>query len=71
MALTLRVGRVNAQFSLNGVPFNPPAVPVLLQILSGARNANELLPTGGVLSLPANKTIEVSIPGGGNVSRRV
>ncbi|KAG6826651.1 hypothetical protein H0H92_014978 [Tricholoma furcatifolium] len=53
-----------AQFTINGAPFIPPTVPVLLQILSGASTAQELLPPGSVYTLPRNKVIEVSIPGG-------
>jgi iron transport multicopper oxidase len=44
--------------------FVPPSAPVLLQILSGAQAAQNLLPAGSVYSLPPNKVIEVSIPGG-------
>ena len=51
-------------FTINGVNgFLPPPVPVLLQILSGARTAQELL-GGSVFTLPPNSVIEVSIPGG-------
>jgi iron transport multicopper oxidase len=62
------------EFKINGAAFIPPTVPVLLQILSGARTAQQLLPNGGVYSLPPNKVIEVSLPGtgltqGGPVSR--
>ncbi|KAL0575051.1 hypothetical protein V5O48_006924 [Marasmius crinis-equi] len=53
------------QFSINNESFVPPTVPVLLQILSGARTAQELLPIGSVYSLPLNKTIQISMPGGG------
>jgi iron transport multicopper oxidase len=52
------------KFKINGAPFIPPTVPVLLQILSGARTAQELLPPGSVYVLPPNKVIEVTIPGG-------
>ncbi|KAJ7660594.1 laccase [Mycena rosella] len=48
----------------NQVTFHPPPVPVLLQILSGAQSAQDLLPEGQVYALPANKVIEVVIPGG-------
>ncbi|KAJ7459572.1 laccase [Mycena galericulata] len=51
-------------FDVNGFEFIPPTVPVLLQILSGAQSATDLLPLGSVYTLPANKVIEVSIPGG-------
>jgi hypothetical protein len=43
--------------------FIPPNMPVLLQILSGVP-AQDLLPSGSVYTLPPNKVIEVSIPGG-------
>ncbi|KAJ7909597.1 laccase 1 [Mycena leptocephala] len=52
------------KFSINGVEFVPPTAPVLLQILSGAQTATDLLPGGSVYVLPANKVIELSIPGG-------
>ncbi|KAG6810814.1 Acyl-coenzyme A oxidase 2 [Tricholoma furcatifolium] len=52
------------QFNVNGATFIPPTVPVLLQILSGASTAQELLPPGSVYVLPKNSVIEVSIPGG-------
>ena len=53
-----------SEFTVNGSPFNPPAVPVLLQIISGASTAQELLPSGDVYVLPPNKVIEISMPGG-------
>lgn len=52
-------------YRMNGYPWIPPKVPVLLQILSGARTAQELLPKGSVYSLPRNKVIELSLPGTG------
>ncbi|KAG6844817.1 Acyl-coenzyme A oxidase 2 [Tephrocybe sp. NHM501043] len=52
-------------YEINGVPFIPPTVPVLLQILSGAQAAQDLLPQGAVYSLPPNKVIEISMPGTG------
>lgn len=52
------------QFTMNGAAFTPPTVPVLLQILSGAKTAQQLLPPGSVYVLPPNKVIEISIPGG-------
>ena len=68
VALQLRISRVNGEFAMNGAPFNPPTVPVLLQILSSAQTPQALLPPGSVFELPANKVIEINIPGGGNVS---
>jgi iron transport multicopper oxidase len=52
------------KFAINGATFSPPTAPVLLQILSGAHTAQDLLPAGSVYILPPNKVIEVSIPGG-------
>ncbi len=49
-------------FTVNGTTFEAPSVPVLLQILSGAQNAQDLLPSGSVYSLPSNATVELSIP---------
>jgi iron transport multicopper oxidase len=50
-------------YVVNGAQFVPPTAPVLLQILSGAHTAQDLLPAGSVYTLPPNKVIEVSIPG--------
>ncbi|KAJ3555953.1 hypothetical protein NM688_g2291 [Phlebia brevispora] len=52
------------KFMINGVTFVPPTVPVLLQILSGAQTAQDLLPAGSVYPLPSNAVIELSLPAG-------
>jgi len=62
--LNLSVNLTSTRFFVNGVSFVPPTVPVLLQVLSGAKTAQELLPPGSVYVLPRNKVVEVSIPGG-------
>ncbi|KAJ7454639.1 laccase [Mycena galericulata] len=51
-------------FTVNGNVYTPPPIPVLLQILSGAVNAHDIMPNGSVFSLPRNKLVEVTIPGG-------
>ena len=51
-------------FTLGNASYESPTVPVLLQILSGARQASELLPNGSVYTLPPNKVIEISFPNG-------
>jgi len=51
-------------FDINGTPFQSPDVPVLLQILSGAKKASDLLPKGSVYGLDPNKSVELTIPGG-------
>ena len=35
---------------------------MLLQILSGAQNASDLLPSGSIYGLDANKSVELTIP---------
>ena len=64
--LNLELGfhKANSSYTINGASFVPPSMPVLLQILSGARHPNEMLPPGSVYVLPRNKTIEITIPGG-------
>uniref|UniRef100_A0A8H7XPB5 laccase n=1 Tax=Psilocybe cubensis TaxID=181762 RepID=A0A8H7XPB5_PSICU len=52
------------KFTVNGATFIPPTVPVLLQILSGAQTAQDLMPAGSIYGLPPNKVIEISMPGG-------
>ncbi|KAF8999336.1 yellow laccase [Cyathus striatus] len=66
VALNLNVAFsfTDLKFTVNGATFNPPSVPVLLQILSGAQTAQDLLPPGSVYVLPPNKVIELSFPGG-------
>ncbi|TEB23093.1 laccase 2 precursor [Coprinellus micaceus] len=52
------------KFKVNSALFEEPSVPVLLQILSGATSPAALLPAGSIYSLPKNKVVEISIPGG-------
>ncbi|EIN14729.1 laccase [Punctularia strigosozonata HHB-11173 SS5] len=52
------------KFDINNVTFVPPTVPVLLQILSGAQTASQLLPTGSIYPLPKNSSIQLSLPAG-------
>nr|AYR00602.1 laccase B [Lenzites betulinus] len=49
-------------FFINNATFTPPTVPVLLQILSGAHTAQELLPPGSVYTLPGHSSIEITMP---------
>lgn len=51
------------KFKVNGATFNEPSVPVLLQILSGTPPTS-LLPAGSIYTLPPNKVIQISMPGG-------
>ncbi|KAI0352456.1 laccase [Trametes cingulata] len=61
-ALNLNFSFNGTRFFINGATFVPPTVPVLLQILSGASAAADLLPSGSVFTLPSNSTIELSFP---------
>jgi iron transport multicopper oxidase len=54
----------NQKYLMNGVSYTPPSMPVLLQILSGKLDVSQLEPKGSVYTLPPNKVIELSIPGG-------
>ncbi|KAI0065684.1 laccase [Artomyces pyxidatus] len=51
-------------FTVNGVSFQPPSVPVLLQILSGTSSAASLLPQGSIYSVQKGQVVELVIPGG-------
>ncbi|EAU91985.2 laccase 4 [Coprinopsis cinerea okayama7 len=51
-------------YTVNGSVFEPPSVPVLLQIMSGAKNAAELLPKGTLYPLKRNQVVELTVPGG-------
>ena len=62
--LNLDIVFTGTGFTVNGVNFTVPTVPVLLQILSGVQTAQDLLPSGSVYVLPSNSVIEISIPGG-------
>ncbi|KAH9048017.1 laccase [Lactarius deliciosus] len=63
--INLVVSAVSAsgKFLVDGVAFESPDVPVLLQILSGVP-PSELLPEGSIRLLGGNKSVEVSIPAG-------
>ncbi|KAF5379950.1 hypothetical protein D9757_010274 [Collybiopsis confluens] len=58
--LNLVLGFPGGKFTINGNTFVPPTVPVLLQILSGAQSASDLLPSGSVFPLALNQTVQLS-----------
>ncbi|KAI0258279.1 laccase C [Gloeopeniophorella convolvens] len=60
--INLAIAISGAQFTVNDVAFDPPSVPVLLQILSGAKNASDLVPAGSLYALEPNKSVELTIP---------
>lgn len=47
---------------MNDVIFVPPSVPVLLQIMSGVKRAQDLLPKGSIYGVERNKSVELVIP---------
>ncbi|KAF9445939.1 multicopper oxidase [Macrolepiota fuliginosa MF-IS2] len=51
-------------FTINGTSFKPPSVPILLQILSGARTAQEMLPAGSIYTVERNKVVQINFPSG-------
>nr|WGJ61553.1 laccase 12 precursor [Cerrena unicolor] len=62
--LVFGVDATGLLYTINGASFIPPTVPVLLQILSGATTAQDLLPAGDVIELPLGKTIELTLAAG-------
>ncbi|KAK7027945.1 hypothetical protein VNI00_015028 [Paramarasmius palmivorus] len=48
-------------FMVNNTKFEVPDVPVLLQVLSGAQTAQDLLPKGSVYDFPRNKVIQINL----------
>ncbi|KAI0807084.1 phenoloxidase [Fomes fomentarius] len=65
-AINLAFSFNGSNFFINGATFAPPSVPVLLQIMSGAQAASDLLPSGDVYVLPSNANIELSFPASAN-----
>ncbi|KAK1231182.1 laccase, multicopper oxidase, benzenediol:oxygen oxidorectuctase [Marasmius sp. AFHP31] len=66
VAYNLLISQPNPPFfDINGISYLSPTVPVLLQILSGAAEPEDFLPSEQIFFLPPNKTIEISIPGTG------
>ncbi|KAF8351839.1 Cu-oxidase-domain-containing protein [Amanita rubescens] len=57
------IGGPKGNFSVNGVQYTPPSLPLLLQILNGNVNPHSYLPPGTVYTLPRNKLVEISVPG--------
>jgi len=65
--ITLNIAQPNPPFfDINGISYISPTVPVLLQILSGAKKPQDLLPAEQVFVIPPNALIEVNIPGSGS-----
>ncbi|KAI0310062.1 putative laccase 2 precursor [Amylostereum chailletii] len=64
--ITLNIAQPNPPFfDINNISYISPTVPVLLQILSGAKKPEDFFPSEQVQVIPPNTIIEVQIPGGG------
>ncbi|KAJ7615925.1 laccase [Roridomyces roridus] len=65
-AVTLNIQQPNPPlFDINGVSYVSPTLPVLLQLLSGAAQPTDFLPSEQVIVLPTNSIVDISIPGAG------
>lgn len=53
-----------SRWSFNNTPFAEPNVPVLLQILSGTTDPDQLLPKGTIYHLKRDKTYQLDIQNG-------
>jgi len=51
-------------FLVNNVSFADPSVPILLQILSGAKTVQDLVPAGSIYPLVRGESVELTIPAG-------
>ncbi|KAF9232456.1 laccase [Melanogaster broomeanus] len=63
--LRIVANNIGGYYYMNGVRYKPPTVPVLLQILSGAQQATDLMPNGSVIVLESNKVVELTMVTGG------
>jgi hypothetical protein len=71
--IQISADNIGGVYYMNGVRYRPPTVPVLLQILSGAQQATDLMPNGSVYVLGPNKVVELTMTiagAGGPVSSR-
>ncbi|KAJ7616530.1 laccase 14 [Roridomyces roridus] len=52
-------------FDINGISYVSPSLPVLLQLLSGAAQPTDFMPSEQVIVLPTNAIVDIVIPGAG------
>lgn len=64
LTMNFAVNFTDFSFNLNGEVRQLPTVPVLLQILSGAQAAQDLVPSNLYFSLPSNSVVQIAFPGG-------
>ncbi|KAF5339947.1 hypothetical protein D9758_016762 [Tetrapyrgos nigripes] len=66
VAFNLVISQPNLPFfDIDNIFYISPTVPVLLQILSGAAQPQDVLPSKKIFWIPPNATIKISIPGTG------
>ena len=59
---------------MNNASYQNPSVPILLQILSGAKTVHDLVPSGSIYGLKRGEVVQLTIPAGvvgGPVSPRL
>jgi iron transport multicopper oxidase len=49
---------------VNNVSYENPSVPILLQILSGVKTVQELVPSGSIYGLKRDEVVQLTIPAG-------
>ncbi|KAF4613312.1 hypothetical protein D9613_011034 [Agrocybe pediades] len=64
LPMIIDLNRTSGLFTVNNASFIPPKVPVLLQIMSGAHLAQDLMPKESLYILQPNQVVELTIPGG-------
>ncbi|KAJ7152137.1 laccase [Mycena filopes] len=66
LAVVLNIAQPNAPFfDINGISYQSPSLPVLLQLLSGASKPQDFIPSEQLILLQPNKIIDITIPGTG------
>ncbi|KAL0957101.1 hypothetical protein HGRIS_003194 [Hohenbuehelia grisea] len=61
--INLKFEMIDDRFFVNGHSYVSPSLPMLLQILNGT-SPHLLMPSKNIITLPRNKLVEVSLPGG-------
>jgi len=62
--ITLDVTLSSAGFAVNNFSFANPSVPILLQILSGTKTVQDLIPSGSIYGLKHGEVVQLTIPAG-------
>jgi iron transport multicopper oxidase len=62
IALNVTIGATG--FLVNNVSYSDPSVPILLQILSGTKKVQDLVPSGSIYGLKRGEVVQLTIPAG-------